>query len=73
MVFKHPDKADSLVLDQTDKADAENQENKKPFSKTESQANVGATMRHEAKSNDSKTGLNKGIGDAGSTADFRML
>ena len=65
VVFKHPDKADSLVLDQSDKIDAENQENRKPFSTTESQANVGATIRpqiqrdNEAKTNDSKTGLNK--------------
>ena len=47
VVFKHPDKADNLVLDQTDKAGDQNQENNKPFLKTESEANVGATKRKQ--------------------------
>ena len=59
VVFKHPDKADNLVLDKPGVENQENQENKQsfpktrktnqenkqPFSKTESQANVGATKR----------------------------
>ena len=62
VVFKHPDKADSLVLDKTGKDEKENQENKKPLSKTESQANVGRTKRRQiqkekkAETNESRTG-----------------
>ena len=74
VVFKHPDKADNLVLDKPGVENQENkqsfpktrktnQENKKPFRKTESQVNVGAIKRRqtqkEKKANDSKDSLDK--------------
>ena len=74
VVFKHPDKADNLVLDKPGVENQENkqsfpktrktnQENKKPFRKTESQVNVGAIKRRqtqkEKKAIDSKTSLNE--------------